>query len=83
MVISFFNYFSKNIFSLASVWSSLTFSYYSFLNPFYCNAQFLYLLKMSENQSFSDISGGIEMEHWVKVGLLSCSFIYFKTATLD
>ena len=33
-------------------------------NPFQANAPYLYTLKTSENLYFSEVIGGIEMEHW-------------------
>ena len=45
-------------------------------NPFSTNVLFLYPLKTSENLRFS---GGIEVEHWLKIfqqGMLVCRNIY-------
>ena len=38
------------------------------INPFHANVPFLYPLKMSENQRFSDIFGDMEIGHWREKG---------------
>ena len=42
----------------------------NFVNPFQANVSFLYPLKKSEKQRFSDVfrGGGIEREHWPEMG---------------
>ena len=35
------------------------------INLFYANLPFLELLKLSEKLWFSDVSGGIKIEHWL------------------
>ena len=40
--------------------------YFIFLNPFKVNLPFVYPLKPSENQRFSDVSEGMHMEHWIE-----------------
>ena len=40
-------------------------SYFSYINSFSTNVPLLYPLKTSENLRFS---GGIEVEHWLKMG---------------
>ena len=37
------------------------------INPFPTNVQLLYSLKTSENGGFLMFSGGIEVEHWLKM----------------
>ena len=38
------------------------------VNPFKANVPFLYPLKTSENFGFLTFSGGVETEHYAKVG---------------
>ena len=38
------------------------------INPFHANVPFLYPLKMSENQTFSDIFLDMEIGHWREKG---------------
>ena len=38
------------------------------INPFSTNVPLLYPLKTSENTRFLMLSGGIEVEHWFKMG---------------
>ena len=38
------------------------------INPFHANVPFLYPLKMSENQRFSDIFEDMEIGHWREKG---------------
>ena len=40
----------------------------SLINPFQTNDPFLYPLKTLENLWLSDVSGGIEREHWLETG---------------
>ena len=42
--------------------------YCKIFNPFSTNVPLLYPLKTSENQRFSDFPGGIDVEHWLKMG---------------
>ena len=37
-------------------------------SSFQVNISFLYPLKTTENQRFSDVLGGIEMQHWSEAG---------------
>ena len=37
-------------------------------NPFHGTGLFLYPLKTSENQRFSDVLGSIERDHWHQIG---------------
>lgn len=45
-----------------------------FLNPFYPNVPFLYLLKTSKTQKISDVCRAIAMEHWAKMGQFRNTF---------
>ena len=45
-----------------------------FLNSFYPNVPFLYLLKTSKNQKISDVCRAIVMEHWAKMGQFRNTF---------
>ena len=45
-----------------------------FLNPFYPNVPFLYLLKTSKNLKISDVCRAIVMEHWAKMGQFRNTF---------
>ena len=47
-------------------------------NTFHTNFQFLYHLKTSEKQSFSDVLSGIEMIYWRKIGyrVINLLFLY-------
>ena len=38
------------------------------INPFPTNVPLLYPLKTLQNRRFSDVFGGIEVEHWLKIG---------------
>ena len=51
--------------SLASLFNS------SLLNPFQVNRPFLYFLKRSRNQRFSDVLEGIERENWPQIHQLT------------
>ena len=45
---------------------TLYMKHYTLYNSFHANVPFLYPLKTSENQRFSDVFRGIEMGHWPK-----------------
>ena len=47
----------------------------STFNPFQPIASFLYPLKTSDNQRFSDVFRGIQIEHWAKILNISSSLL--------
>ena len=63
-------YMTENDWNIDLKWNNGGF-YHNKNKPLDANVPFLYPLRMSESQRFSDISGGIEMKYLTSNGLIS------------